>query len=146
MREFRLTKLAHSIARIAGKEAIVASELGGSQILTLLETLPGIANVLRSPVADALNNVIRAAARLSDFNVADAEELVRYATRRSLMGQEEGDRLLAEIHVAQQKRLERADDREKAHRAKARAKPKPVRSVKAVKKVKLKKAAKAKKR
>jgi hypothetical protein len=65
--------------------------------MTLLETLPGIANVLRSPVADALNNVIHAAARLSEFNVADAEELVRYATRRSLMGQEEGDRLLAEV-------------------------------------------------
>ena len=127
----------------------MASELGGSQILTLLETLPGIANVLRSPVADALNNVIRAAARLSEFNVADAEELVRYATRRSLMGQEEGDRLLAEIHAAQQKRLERAADREKAQRAKARAKAKPVRSVKsvtAVRKVKVKQAAKAKKR
>lgn len=127
----------------------MASELGGSQILTLLETLPGIANVLRSPVADALNNVIRAAARLSDFNVADAEELVRYATRRSLMGQEEGERLLTEIHAAQQKRLDRAADREKAQRAKARAKAKPVRSVKtvkAVKKVKLKKAAKARKR
>ena len=113
----------------------MASELGGSQILTLLETLPGIANVLRSPVADALNNVIRAAARLSEFNVADAEELVRYATRRSLMGQEEGDRLLAEIHAAQQKRLERAADREKAQKAKARAQPKPARPVKAVKAV-----------
>ena len=127
----------------------MASELGGSQITTLLETLPGIANVLRSPVADALNNVIRAAARLSEFNVADAEELVRYATRRSLMGQEEGDRLLAEIHAAQQKRLERAADREKAQKAKARAKPKPtrpVKAVKAVKKVKVKKAAKVKKR
>ena len=127
----------------------MASELGGSQILTLLETLPGIANVLRSPVADALNNVIRAAARLSEFNVADAEELVRYATRRSLKGQEEGDRLLAEIHAAQQKRLERAADREKAQKAKARAKPKPtrpVKAVKAVKKVKVKKAAKVKKR
>ena len=127
----------------------MASELGGSQILTLLETLPGIANVLRSPVADALNNVIHAAARLSEFNVADAEELVRYATRRSLMGQEEGDRLLAEIYAAQQKRLDRAADREKAQRAKARAKSKPVRSmraVKAVKKVKVKKAAKARKR
>jgi hypothetical protein len=147
MREFPLTKVTHSTGRLAGKEAIVASELGGSQILTLLETLPGIANVLRSPVADALNNVIRAAARLSDFNVADAEELVRYATRRSLMGQEEGDRLLAEIHAAQQKRLDRAADREKAQRAKARAKTKPVRkAVKAVKKVKVKKAAKAKKR
>ncbi len=127
----------------------MASELGGSQILTLLETLPGIANVLRSPVADALHNVIRAAARLSEFNVADAEELVRYATRRSLMGQDEGDRLLAEIHAAQQRRIDRAADREKAQRAKARTKTKPVRavkSVKAVKKVKVKKAAKAKKR
>jgi urease accessory protein UreF len=146
VREFRLVKVARSTGPIADQEAIVASELGGSQILTLLETLPGIANVLRSPVADALNNVIRAAARLSDFNVADAEELVRYATRRSLMGQEEGDRLLLEIHAAQQKRLERAADREKAQRAKARAKAKPVRSVKAVKKVKAKQAAKAKKR
>ncbi len=127
----------------------MVSELGGSQISTLLETLPGIANVLRSPVADALGSVIRAAARIGEFNVADAEELVRYATRRSLMGQEEGDRLLAEIHAAQQKRLDRAADREKALRAKARAKAKPVhsvKSVKAVKKVKVKKAAKAKKR
>jgi hypothetical protein len=134
---------------LQAREAIVASELGGSQILTLLETLPGIANVLRSPVADALHNVIRAAARLSEFNVADAEELVRYATRRSLMGQDEGDRLLAEIHAAQQRRIDRAADREKAQRAKARTKTKPVRavkSVKAVKKVKVKKAAKAKKR
>ena len=149
MREFRLPKRTGIAGRLEGKEAIVASELGGSQIATLLETLPGIANVLRSPVADALSSVIRAAARLSDFNVADAEELVRYATRRSLMGQDEGDRLIAEIHAAQQKRLDRAADREKAQRAKARAKTKPVRTVKAVKavkKVKLKKAAKAKKR
>ena len=58
----------------------MVSELGGSQISTLLETLPGIANVLRSPVADALGNVIRAGARLADFQVQDAEELVRYAT------------------------------------------------------------------
>ena len=36
----------------------MVSELGGSQISTLLETLPGIANVLRSPVADALSSVI----------------------------------------------------------------------------------------
>ena len=40
----------------------MATELGSTQISTLLETLPGIANVLRSPVADALVNVIRAAA------------------------------------------------------------------------------------
>lgn len=124
----------------------MVSELGGTQISTLLETLPGIANVLRSPVADALGNVIRAAARLTEFNVADADELVRYATRRGLLGQEEGDRLVTEIHAAQQKRLDRAADREKAQRAKSRAKGKPVRMVKAVKKMKVKKAAKGKRR
>jgi len=114
----------------------VVSELGGSQISTLLETLPGIANVLRSPVADALGSVIRAAARIGDFNVADAEELIRYATRRGLLGNEEGDRILAEVHAAQQKRLDKAADREKAMKAKARVKGKTVRAVKAVKTVK----------
>jgi urease accessory protein UreF len=102
----------------------VVSELGGAQMSTLLESLPGIANVLRSPVADALVNVMRAAARLSEFDVADAEELVRYATRRGLLGQEEGDRLLAEIHAARQKKLDRAAERPKAAAAKARAKAK----------------------
>lgn len=104
----------------------MVSELGGAQMSTLLESLPGIANVLRSPVADALVNVMRAAARLSEFDVADAEELVRYATRRGLLGQEEGDRLLAEIHAARQKKLDRAAERPKtAAKAKARAKAKP---------------------
>ena len=122
----------------------MVSELGGSQISTLLETLPGIANVLRSPVADALGNVIRAGARLAEFSVQDAEELVRYATRRGLLGQEEGDRLLAEVHAAEQRRIDKAADRERALKAKARAKGKAVKSVKAVKKVK--KAAKVKRR
>jgi urease accessory protein UreF len=114
----------------------VVSELGGSQISTLLETLPGIANVLRSPVADALGNVIRAGARLAEFHVQDVEELVRYATRRGLLGQEEGDRLLAEVHAAEQRRADKAADRERAQKAKARAKGKTVKPVKAVKKVK----------
>lgn len=121
----------------------MVSELGGSQISTLLETLPGIANVLRSPVADALGNVIRAAARLGEFHVQDAEELMRYATRRGLLGQDEGDRLLAEIHAAEQRRADKAADRERTLKAKARAKAKTVKPVKAVKKVKVvKKAAK----
>jgi urease accessory protein UreF len=124
----------------------VVSELGGTQISTLLETLPGIANVLRSPVADALGNVIRAAARLTEFNVADADELVRYATRRGLLAQDEGDRLLAEVHAAEQKRVERAADREKAQRAKARAKGRTVKAVKKVKVKSVKKAAKTKRR
>ena len=125
----------------------MVSELGGSQISTLLETLPGIANVLRSPVADALGSVIRAAARLSEFNVADAEELIRYATRRGLLAQDEGDRILAEVHAAQQKRLDRAADREKAQRAKAKTRARTVKRVKPVKKMKpVKKAARAKRR
>jgi hypothetical protein len=114
----------------------VVSELGGSQISTLLETLPGIANVLRSPVADALGSIIRAAARVGEFEVADAEELVRYATRRGLLGMEEGDRLLAEVHAAQQKRLDKAADRERAQKAKAKAKAKSVKRMKPVKAVK----------
>lgn len=114
----------------------MVSELGGSQISTLLETLPGIANVLRSPVADALANVIRAAARVGEFEVADAEELVRYATRRGLLGMDEGDRLLAEVHAAEQKRLDRAADRERAQKAKAKAKAKSVKRMKPVKAMK----------
>jgi hypothetical protein len=114
----------------------VVSELGGSQISTLLETLPGIANVLRSPVADALGSVIRAAARVGEFNVADAEELVRYATRRGLLGVDEGDRLLAEVHAANQRRMDKAADRERAQKAKAKAKARPVKRVKIIKAVK----------
>src|SRR3954470_23491295 len=110
----------------AVRRTLVVTELGGSQISTLLETLPGIANVLRSPVADALGSIIRAAARVGEFNVADADELVRYATRRGLLGMDEGERLLAEIHTAQQKRLDKAADRERAQKAKSRAKAKPV--------------------
>lgn len=122
----------------------MVSELGGSQISTLLETLPGIATVLRSPVADALGNIIRAAARLAEFHVQDADELVRYATRRGLLGQEEGDRLVAEVHAAEQRRADKAAERERAHKAKARTKARTVKPVKAVKKGK--KATKAAKR
>lgn len=85
----------------------MATELGGTQITSLMETLPGIANVLRSPVADALVNAIRAAARLRDFQLADAKELIQYATRRGLLGNDEGDRVLAEVTAADQKRQER---------------------------------------
>ena len=135
MREFRPACAPHvGVSGLSGnQEECVVSELGGSQISTLLETLPGIANVLRSPVADALGSVIRAAARIGEFNVADAEELIRYATRRSLLGNEEGERILAEVHAAEQKRLDKAADREKALRAKARVKGKAVK-MKAVKK------------
>jgi hypothetical protein len=126
----------------------VVSDLGGSQISSLLETLPGIANVLRSPVANAIVNLIRAAARLTEFNIADAEELIQYGTRRSLLASDEGDQLLADIRAAQQKRLDRAADREKAQKARVKAKPKAVKAARPVKAVKtVKKAPKrAKKR
>jgi hypothetical protein len=76
------------------------AELGGSQISSLLEALPGIASVLRSPVADALVKAIRAAAGVGEFEFEDAEELVRYAVRRGLIGPDEGDRVLADIESA----------------------------------------------
>ena len=76
------------------------AELGGSQLSSLLEALPGIASVLRSPVADALVKAIRASAGIGDFTVEDAEELVRYAVRRGLIGPDEGDRVLGEVQVA----------------------------------------------
>jgi hypothetical protein len=103
----------------------VVSELGGAQISTLLESLPGIATVLRSPVADALVNVIRAAARLSEFDIADADELVRYATRRGLLAEDEGDRLLTDLKAAHQKKLDRIAARPKPGKGKAPAKAKP---------------------
>ncbi len=77
----------------------MSAELGGSQISSLLEALPGIASVLRSPVADALVKAIRAAAGVGEFAFDDAEELVRYAVRRGLIGPEEGDRVLADVEV-----------------------------------------------
>jgi len=104
----------------------VVTELGSSQISSLLETLPGIAHVLRSPVADALVHIIRAAARLEDFRLGDAEELMRYAVRRSLMGSDEADRLVAEVQAAQQKRIEKAADRAAAAADRSKpATPKP---------------------
>jgi hypothetical protein len=106
----------------------VASELAGSQITTLMEALPGIATVLRSPVADAMIGMIRAAARLKDFSMAEADELIKYATRRGLLGNDEGERVLAEVAAAEQKRAERLAERHQRESDKkaAAAVPKPV--------------------
>ncbi|HJQ67233.1 MAG TPA: hypothetical protein VJ816_12685 [Gemmatimonadales bacterium] len=76
------------------------AELGGSQISSLLEALPGIASVLRSPVADALVKSIRAASGIGEFEVEDAEELIRYAVRRGLIGPDEGDRVMSDVQGA----------------------------------------------
>ena len=75
----------------------MAADLGGSQISALLESVPGIRNVLRSPVADALVNTIRAAVGLRPFALADAEELIQYAVRRGLINQSEGDQVIQDV-------------------------------------------------
>lgn len=91
----------------------MGQELGGTQISALLETVPGIASVLRSPVADALVSMIRAGAGLDDFREEDVRELVQYAVRRGLIGADEGERLSGE--VAQAGRRSRARAAAKAH-------------------------------
>ena len=115
------------------------TELGGTQISSLMEVLPGIAQVLRSPVADAIVNLIRAGNRVREFDLADAEEMLKYAVRRNLMAAEESDRVLAEARAVVQRRAERAAEREKpkkpvppkpkakakAPKAKAAHRPKP---------------------
>lgn len=123
------------------------AELGGTQISSLMETLPGIAQVLRSPVADAIVHLSRAAARLEEFRPGDSEELLQFAVRRSLMTQDESDRVLEEVQAAHQKRIDRAAAKStpaaKAARSakstarKAAAKPRaPIRAKKAARPVK----------
>ena len=79
-------------------------DLGKSQLSSLLETVPGLAGVLRSPVADAIVNMVRAGAGLRDFDIHDAEELLQYATRRTLVTSAEGAELLDELKIAARKR------------------------------------------
>lgn len=113
----------------------MATELGGMQVTSLLEALPGIAAVLRNPVADAFVGLIKAGARINDFKISDAEEILRYAVRRTLMTQDETDRILAEVRDATDRRAEKAAERErgKAERKAAAqpAKPKAKVAVKA---------------
>ncbi len=125
----------------------MVTDLGGTQISTLMETLPGIAHVLRSPVADAFVNLIRAATRQRDFAHADAEEILRYAVRRNLMAQDECDRVLAEALAATEKRAAKAADRQKARKAATKAsKPKPKPHHKASAKASRRRAGKGKKK
>lgn len=114
----------------------MATELGGTQISSLMEVLPGIAQVLRSPVADAIVNLIRAACRVREFDLADADEMLKFAVRRNLMAQEESERVLAEARAFVQKRAERALDRGKAKKPVAAAKSRPKAKAKVAKKPK----------
>lgn len=102
------------------------TELGGAQISNLMETLPGIALVLRSPVADAFVHTLRLASRSPDFSIGEAEEILSYAVRRNLMSADESDRLLAEIREQVRVRGERAAAKTEARtqrRAEGAAKP-----------------------
>lgn len=72
------------------------TELAAPQISSLMEALPGIAAVLRSPVASAMASLVRAGAGLEEFSFTDAEELLKFGVRRNLLTQEEVDRLLDE--------------------------------------------------
>jgi hypothetical protein len=78
----------------------VATELSSGAISNILEAVPGIATVLRSPVADAIVNLSRAAAGVIPFDKKDAHELIRYAVRRGLIRSDEGERVAAEIEAA----------------------------------------------
>lgn len=78
----------------------MATELSSGAISSILEAVPGIATVLRSPIADAIVNLSRAAAGIIPFEPKDAHELVRYAIRRGLIRSDEGDRVTAEIEAA----------------------------------------------
>jgi hypothetical protein len=82
------------------KERLMARELGSSQISALLESVPGIVNVLRSPVADAMVAMIRAGAGLEEFDRESANELVQYAVRRGLISSGEGDQLLEDVKAS----------------------------------------------
>ena len=85
---------------LAEQSGACVTDLAGTQISNLLETLPGIAQVLRSPVADAFVGMIRAATGEAPFNFADADEILKYAVRRNLMAVEESERILAEAKQA----------------------------------------------
>ena len=125
----------------------MAAQLRGQQISALLESLPGIASVLRSPVADAIVNMIRAGAGLGDFHESDANELVQYAVRRGLLGSEEGEELLVAIRGARKKTRRKPSAKKVMQKATASKTARTVKKkaapvAKAVPKVKAKKATK----
>ena len=102
--------------------------LAGPQITALLESVPGIASVLRSPVADALVNMIRAGARVGEFRPEDAQELVLYATRRGLIGNDEGERVLFDIRGAMRRSAAASADGGRARKVTRRSVAKPRRA------------------
>lgn len=103
----------------------MATELSSTTITNILEAVPGIKNVLRSPAADAMVNLTRAAAGVGIFDLKDARELMRFAFRRGLINNEEHDRVLGEVEGAAQARQDRIAARKAARDDKKRRAPRP---------------------
>lgn len=80
------------------------TELAAPQISSLMEALPGIAAVLRSPVANAMVALSRSAAGLEEFTFGHAEELLRFGVRRNLLTPEEVEKVLDELREVVSKR------------------------------------------
>ena len=107
-------------------EITVATELSSTTITNILEAVPGIKTVLRSPAADAMVNLTRVAAGIGNFDLKDARELMRFAFRRGLINNEEHDHVLADVEGASRARHDRLAAR-KAARDGKRKKPKTAR-------------------
>jgi len=104
----------------------VATELTSTTITNILEAVPGIKTVLRSPSADAMVNLTRAAAGVGPFDIKDARELMRFAFRRGLINNEEHDKVLGDVEGATQARESRLAARRASrepHHGKAHGKP-----------------------
>jgi len=80
------------------------TELAAPQISSLMEALPGIAAVLRSPVASAIASLVRAGVGLEEFRLSDADELLKFGVRRNLLTQDEVDRLFEEVREVADRR------------------------------------------
>lgn len=119
-------------------EMTVATELSSTTITNILEAVPGIKTVLRSPAADAMVNLTRAAAGVGMFDIKDARELMRFAFRRGLINNEEHDQVLAEVEGAAQARQQRLAARKAARNSSKRGKggPKGAHKAKSAKKAK----------
>lgn len=76
------------------------TELAAPQISSLMEALPGIAAVLRSPVASAMVDLVRAGAGIGEFRYSDATELLQFGVRRNLLEEREVEALLLEVEAA----------------------------------------------
>jgi hypothetical protein len=108
-------------------EITVATELSSTTITNILEAVPGIKTVLRSPAADAMVNLTRVAAGIGNFDLKDARELMRFAFRRGLINNEEHDQVLADVEGASRARHDRLAARKAVRDGKTK-KPKAAKS------------------